>query len=90
VGDRARVRHQTCPSVVPDGQLFLTCPRCGLRIGPRAPWLAIEHCPRCLAHARLPVKLVSSPPPSESQRYQHAAPMIGWSRVSAANGGGAR
>jgi len=37
--------------------LLLRCPRCGLSIRPRARWLAVEHCPRCLARARLPVRL---------------------------------
>ena len=40
---------------------FLNCPRCGLSIRPKARWLAIEHCPRCLAHARVAVKMFSSP-----------------------------
>jgi len=45
--------------------LRLSCPRCGLTITPRARWLAIEHCPRCLARARLPVRLIPSAPGSE-------------------------
>jgi uncharacterized C2H2 Zn-finger protein len=45
---------------------FLNCPRCGLGIKPRAPGLTVEHCPRCMALARIPVKLFASPlPPSE-------------------------
>ncbi len=36
----------------------MSCPRCGLTIRPRRPWLTVEHCPRCLAHARLPIPLV--------------------------------
>jgi hypothetical protein len=38
---------------------LLSCPRCGLSIRPRVQWLAIEHCPRCLAHAHLAVRLIS-------------------------------
>ena len=29
--------------------LFMTCPRCGLKIRLRAAFLALERCPRCLA-----------------------------------------
>jgi hypothetical protein len=47
---------------------FLKCPRCGLSIRPRASWLTIEHCPRCIARDRVPVKLVSFPL-SASERY---------------------
>lgn len=52
------------------GRLLLRCPRCGLGIRPRVSWLAIEHCPRCLARARTPVKLVASglPPAAHHPR----------------------
>jgi hypothetical protein len=43
--------------------LFLNCPRCGLSIRQRHSWLAIEHCPRCLARSRIPVTLFASPLP---------------------------
>jgi hypothetical protein len=43
---------------------FLECPRCGLSIRPRASWLTIEHCPRCIARDRTPVKLISFPLPA--------------------------
>ena len=39
---------------------LLICPRCGLSIRPRARWLAIEYCPRCMARARIPVAFSSS------------------------------
>jgi len=42
--------------------LLLSCPRCGLTIRPKVHWLAIEHCPRCLAHARVAVTLISAAP----------------------------
>jgi len=45
--------------------LLLTCPRCGLSISPKVHWLAIEHCPRCLAHAHVAVTLISWPPTGE-------------------------
>jgi hypothetical protein len=46
------------------GASCLRCPRCGLRLRPRASWLTIEHCPRCIARDRTPVKLLSSPLPA--------------------------
>lgn len=39
------------------GVLHLDCPRCGLTITPRARWLVVEHCPRCIAHAGTAVKM---------------------------------
>jgi uncharacterized OB-fold protein len=33
------------------------CPRCGLVLAPRASWLAITYCPRCLARSRIIVEL---------------------------------
>jgi hypothetical protein len=48
-------------------RLHLNCPRCGLTIRPKARWLTIEHCPRCLARSRLPVRLsVSTLPVAEA------------------------
>jgi hypothetical protein len=40
--------------------LDLYCPRCRLSITPRAHWLAIEHCPRCVARTRTLVTLLPS------------------------------
>jgi len=48
--------------------LQLHCPRCRLTIAPRAGWLAIEHCPRCLARERTPVRLSASHPPGAPLR----------------------
>jgi hypothetical protein len=45
--------------------LFLNCPRCGLSIRPRRPWLGIEHCPRCLARSRILVRLFASRLPAD-------------------------
>ena len=54
------------PGASPRATSFLICPRCGLSIRPRSRWLAIEHCPRCLARARVAVSLFRSPlPPAE-------------------------
>ncbi len=38
----------------------LNCPRCGLTIEPRAPWLTIRYCPRCLARGHRIVELLQS------------------------------
>ena len=45
---------------------YLNCPRCGLSIGIRSPWLTITHCPRCLARARALVEMFSSGLPSDA------------------------
>lgn len=42
-----RVRVGVCESAVE-----LRCPRCGLALIARSPWIAAEHCPRCVARAR--------------------------------------
>jgi len=39
---------------------YVNCPRCGLTIRPRTEWLAIEHCPRCLARRRAAVNVFAS------------------------------
>jgi len=36
---------------------YLNCPRCGLSIRLRAPYLALERCPRCLARAGLTIPM---------------------------------
>jgi hypothetical protein len=43
-----------------------------MRIEHQAPvqWLAIERCPRCLAHAHVTVRLISSPPTSADVHHQ--------------------
>lgn len=49
--------HDPCGGAAP----FLNCPRCGLSIRMKAAWWsAIEYCPRCIARARVAVKLFSS------------------------------
>lgn len=58
-----------------DPSLLSSCPRCGLSIRQKFHWLAVEHCPRCLAHAHLAVTLISSPPTGENVAYApRAAP----------------
>ena len=53
---------------------FLNCPRCGLSIRPKVSWLAVEHCPRCIARARIPVKLFSSTLPAAELYPEGAVP----------------
>src|SRR4051794_6000659 len=45
------------------------CPRCGLKIRLRAAFLAVEHCPRCLAFRGLAVPMLVS----EDRAWQQAA-----------------
>lgn len=40
---------------------YLRCPRCGLGITPRAQWLTVEHCPRCLARHGTAVAMRKDP-----------------------------
>jgi len=42
----------------------LNCPRCGLSIEIRSPWLAMTHCPRCVARDHAAVELLSSELPT--------------------------
>lgn len=53
---------------------FLNCPRCGLSIKPRGSWLAVEHCPRCIGRARVPVQLFSSSLPAAELYAEDSAP----------------
>ncbi len=39
---------------------YLNCPRCRLSIEVRSRWLAIVHCPRCVARSRTLVELFHS------------------------------
>ena len=49
---------------------YLNCPRCALSIRFRAEYLAIRHCPRCLARARLPVTLYETPEPARVDLFR--------------------
>lgn len=57
---------RSVPRLAPDGQprVRLSCPRCGLSITPRTSWLTVEHCPRCIARSRIPVRLIGSAQPA--------------------------
>lgn len=59
--------------------LSVDCPRCGLSIGIRSPWLTVLHCPRCVARARALVRMCSAEPPSD-ERY--ANPSISRADIS--------
>jgi hypothetical protein len=43
---------------------FLNCPRCGLSIQRKVSWMTVEYRPRCMARARIPVKLFYSTLPA--------------------------
>src|SRR5947209_4687913 len=58
------------------GTIHLNCPRCGLTITPKASWLTIEHCPRCIARNGLAVSLFASTLPTDElyPPKRHPAP----------------
>jgi hypothetical protein len=45
---------------------YLNCPHCGLTITPKVDWLAVEHCPRCIARRGVLVILFASPLPANA------------------------
>ena len=51
---------------------YLHCDRCGLQIRIQAPFMRIEHCPRCLARSAVLSPLV------DSDRW--VSPAVGWGR----------
>jgi hypothetical protein len=59
---------------VAEGRVHFNCPRCGLTIVPRAGWLRIEHCPRCLARRRVAVAMFASTLPATELYATGAAP----------------
>ena len=59
-------------------RLYLNCPRCGLSMVPRADWMGIEHCPRCLARSRTLVELFASPLPPEELYEDGLAPCVAY------------
>jgi hypothetical protein len=56
------------------GGLYLNCPQCGLSIVPRAKWVRVEHCPRCLARSHTPVELFASRLPTQDLYRDGLAP----------------
>jgi len=87
VVERVTVRDGAGQARSDVGWSYLHCPRCGLGIRPRVSWLAIEHCPRCVARARIAVRLVSSPLPAP-QHYQDESPPGGEQDTPRRPGGG--
>jgi hypothetical protein len=54
---------------------YLNCPSCGLTVLPKADWLAVEHCPRCIARRRVHVALLASAAPGGT--YASGAALAG-------------
>jgi hypothetical protein len=52
-------------SISPEGALYLNCPRCGLTITPKVRWLAVEHCPRCIARRGAAIKMLRMTLPAD-------------------------
>jgi hypothetical protein len=63
---------------------FLNCPRCGLSIRPKVCWMTVEHCPRCIARARIAVKLLSSTLRAEEPCREGWVPAAGQPGVTTA------
>lgn len=49
---------------------YMTCPRCGLSIRLRAPYLTLEGCPRCLARRRVSIQMDISEQPRGAEVEQ--------------------
>ena len=43
--------------------MYVNCPHCQLSIKVRHPWIAPEHCPRCIGRSRLASPMFQSPLP---------------------------
>ncbi len=54
----------------------LNCPRCGLSIEVRRCWMAIRHCPRCVARSHVIVELFSSTLPADVLYDESALPRV--------------
>lgn len=48
---------------------YLSCQRCGLTIYQRYPEIALQYCPRCIAHARIPVLMETSTAASKDSSH---------------------
>jgi hypothetical protein len=69
---------------------YVDCPRCGASITPRARWLTIKHCPRCLARARIAVRLFRSPLAATELYDTGSAPLADGRRGAERAGSGSR
>lgn len=69
---------------------LLHCPHCRLTIRPRATFLAMAHCPRCLARRRVAQPMHPSLEPQKApshnggQQTGHRSPQPGWLSGAAA------
>jgi hypothetical protein len=72
--DRAQSRKGPVLNRPESAAPFLNCPRCGLSIRPKTRWMTIEYCPRCLARARVAVKMFSSALPAAELYREGQAP----------------
>lgn len=59
---------------VSKAQSFLNCPRCRLSLKPKAAWLSVEYCPRCIARSGIPVRLFPSALPAAELYHESALP----------------
>src|SRR3978361_137049 len=54
---------------------YMNCPRCGLSLGLRAPFLTLDRCPRCLARAGAAIPMYLSERPlgvgEPAQQHRH-------------------
>jgi hypothetical protein len=53
---------------------YLNCLHCGLTITPKVEWLAVEHCPRCIARRGVLVTLFASSLPAHALYAAEAQP----------------
>ena len=53
---------------------YLNCPHCGLTITPKADWLVVKYCPRCIARRGVLVTLFASSLPVDALYPDDAKP----------------
>jgi hypothetical protein len=54
--------------------IYLNCPCCGLTVTAKTDWLAVEHCPRCIARRGVLVRLFASTLPAETLYAEDVRP----------------
>jgi hypothetical protein len=67
---------------------YLSCPRCRLTVYQRHSEIALQYCPRCIAHARVPVLMETSTAPSTDRpnALSHRSRSLGQPRSQRARG----
>lgn len=65
---------------------YLSCPRCGLSVYQRHSEIALQYCPRCIAHARIPVLMETSTAPSTPDSHLHRSRTLRQPRAGRARG----